>query len=83
MVGHPQGFGDSAGLGGGISRGRGAINPAASESDAGINDISFIKDRADDSSRTGLFDPHRTIVTSNDDQASNDYSDDVTTWIRF
>ncbi len=73
MGGSHQGFGDSAGLGGGVED----RTPWSDQSggdlarDAGINDIGSSKDRADNSSRTGLFDS-----ASNDDQASNDHDDD-------
>ncbi len=79
MGGSHQGFGDSAGLGGGVEDRRPWSDQSGGDlaRDAGINDIGSSRDRADDNSRTGLFDSassddHR----SNDDQASNDYSDD-------
>jgi hypothetical protein len=78
MGGSRQGFGDSAGLGGGVEDRR----PWSDQSgghlarDAGINDIGSSGGRAD-SSRTGLFDSASDDDrTSNADQASNDYSDD-------
>jgi hypothetical protein len=73
MGGSHQGFGDSAGLGGGVEDRRPWSDQSGGDlaRDAGINDIGSSKDRADDSSRTGLFDS-----ASNDDQASNDYDDD-------
>jgi hypothetical protein len=70
--GHQSGFGDSAGLGGG-----GGSKPWSSDQsssdlarDAGINDIGSGGQRADDSSRAGLFDQ-----ASNDDQADHDDMD--------
>jgi len=73
MGGSHQGFGDSAGLGGGVEDRRPWSDQSGGDlaRDAGINDIGSSKDRADDSSRTGLFDS-----ASNDDQASNDHDDD-------
>src|SRR5258706_11488678 len=73
MGGTRQGFGDSAGLGGGVEERRPWSDQSGGDlaRDAGINDIGSSKDRADDSSRTGLFDS-----ASNDDQASNDHDDD-------
>ena len=79
MGGSHQGFGDSAGLGGGVEDRRPWSDQSGGDlaRDAGINDIGSSKDRADDSSRTGLFDSaSNDRHTSNDDQASNDYSDD-------
>jgi hypothetical protein len=79
MGGSHQGFGDSAGLGGGVEDRRPWSDQSGGDlaRDAGINDIGSSKDRADDSSRTGLFDSaSKDDHTSNDDQASNDYSDD-------
>jgi hypothetical protein len=80
MGGSHQGFGDSTGLN---TTGLGAASQTpwsdASNSDlargAGINDIGSTGDRADDNSRSGLFDS-----ASNDDQPSNDdtgYQDDM------
>jgi hypothetical protein len=70
--GHQSGFGDSAGLGGG-----GGSKPWSSDQsssdlarDAGINDIGSGGNRADDSSRAGLFDQ-----ASNDDQGDHDDMD--------
>jgi hypothetical protein len=74
-----QGFGDSAGLGGGVEDRRPWSDQSGGElaRDAGINDIGSSGGRAD-SSRTGLFDSaSNDDRTSNDDQASNDYSDDL------
>jgi hypothetical protein len=73
MGGSHQGFGDSAGLGGGVEDRRPWSDQSGGDlaRDAGINDIGSSKDRADNSSRTGLFDS-----ASNDDQASNDHDDD-------
>src|SRR5258708_20942612 len=80
MMGGPrQGCGDSAGLGGGIEDRRPSSDQSGGDlaRDAGINDIGSSGGRADDSSRTGLFDSASNHDrTSNDDQASNDYSDD-------
>jgi len=79
MGGSHQGFGDAAGLGGGVEDRRPWSDQSGGDlaRDAGINDIGSSKDRADDSSRTGLFDSaSNDHHTSNDDQASNDYSDD-------
>jgi hypothetical protein len=67
MGGSQHGFGDQAGL----SDRAGSQNPWSDQSssdlarDAGVNDIGSSADRADDNSRSGLF-----------DSASNDYSDD-------
>jgi len=79
MGGSHQGFGDAAGLGGGVEDRRPWSDQSGGDlaRDAGINDIGSSKDRADDSSRTGLFDSaSNDHHTSNDDQASNDDSDD-------
>jgi uncharacterized protein len=73
MGGSHYGYGDASGLGGGAT----GHNPWSDQSgselarEAGINDIGSSASRADDNSRSGLFDS-----ASNDDQASNDYSDD-------
>jgi hypothetical protein len=78
MGGSRQGFGDSAGLGGGVEDRRPWSDQSGSDlaRDAGINDIGSSGGRAD-SSRTGLFDSASDDDrTSNADQASNDYSDD-------
>jgi hypothetical protein len=73
MGGSHQGFGDSAALGGGVEDRRPWSDQSGGDlaRDAGINDIGSSKDRADDSSRTGLFDS-----ASNEDQSSHDYDDD-------
>jgi hypothetical protein len=70
--GHQSSFGDSAGLGGG-----GASKPWGSDQsssdlarDAGVNDIGSGGNRADDSSRAGLFDS-----ASNDDHDDHDDMD--------
>ena len=79
MGGTHQGFGNSAGLGGGVEDRRPWSDQSGGDlaRDAGINDIGSSKDRADDSPRTGLFDSaSNDHHTSNDDQASNDDSDD-------
>jgi hypothetical protein len=71
--GHQSGFGDSAGLGGG---GAGQTPWSSNQSssdlarDAGINDIGSGGQRADDSSRAGLFDQ-----ASNDDHTDHDDMD--------
>jgi len=79
MGGSHQGFGDAAGLGGGVEDRRPWSDQSGGDlaRDAGINDIGSSKDRADDSPRTGLFDSaSNDHHPSNDDQASNDDSDD-------
>jgi hypothetical protein len=79
MGGSRQGFGDSAGLGGGVEDRRPWSDQSGGDlaRDAGINDIGSSGGRAD-SSRTGLFDSASDgDRTSNADQASNDYSDDL------
>ena len=73
MGGSHQGFGDSAGLGGGVEDRRPWSDQSGGDlaRDAGINDIGSSGGRAD-SSRAGLFD-----TASNDDNpASNDDDDD-------
>jgi hypothetical protein len=73
MGGGHHGFGDASAFG---STGEGHT-PWSDQSgselarEAGINDIGSSGNRADDNSRTGLFDS-----ASNDDQTSNDYNDD-------
>jgi hypothetical protein len=63
--GHQSSFGDSAGLGGGGSKPWGGDQSNSDLArDAGLNDIGSGGNRADDSSRSGLF-----------DQASNDSDD--------
>jgi hypothetical protein len=79
MGGSHQGFGDAAGLGGGVEDRRPWSDQSGGDlaRDAGINDIGSSGNRADDNSRTGLFDSTSSDHhASNDDQASNDYSDD-------
>jgi len=79
MGGTHQSFGDSAGLGGGVEDRRPWSDQSGGElaRDAGINDIGSSGGRADDTSRTGLFDSApKDDRTSNEDQASNDYGDD-------
>src|SRR6478672_4576196 len=74
MGGSHQGFGDSAGLGGGVEDRR----PWSDQSggnlarDAGINDIGSSGNRTEDNSRAGLFDS-----ASNDDNDSSDDQDDM------
>lgn len=76
MGGSHQGFGDSAGLGGGL----GGQKPWGDQSssdlarDAGVNDIGSSGQRADDSSRAGLFDSDSNNDNSRSgwDTASND-----------
>ena len=79
MGGSHHSFGDTAGIGNKVA----TQNPWSDQSgsgmarDAGINDIGSSGGRADDTSRTGLFDSApKDDRTSNEDQASNDYSDD-------
>ncbi len=74
MGGSHQGFGDSAGLGGGVEDRRPWSDQSGGDlaRDAGINDIGSSGGRADDSSRTGLFDS-----ASNDDNDSSDDHDDT------
>jgi hypothetical protein len=74
MGGSHQGFGDAAGLGGGVEDRR----PWSDQSggnlarDAGINDIGSSGNRTEDNSRAGLFDS-----ASNDDNDSSDDQDDM------
>jgi len=74
MGGSHQGFGDAAGLGGGVEDRRPWSDQSGGDlaRDAGINDIGSSGGRADDSSRTGLFDS-----ASNDDNDSSDDHDDT------
>jgi hypothetical protein len=65
MGGSHYGYGDAAGLG------RSDQSGSELARDAGVNDIGSSGGRADDNSRAGLFDS-----ASNDDQASNEYSND-------
>ena len=64
MGGSHQGFGDSAGLGGGVEDRRPWSDQSGGDlaRDAGINDIGSSSNRTDDNSRAGLFDS-----ASNDD----------------
>jgi len=76
MGGSHQGFGDTAGLGSGIG-GQKALGDQSSSDlarDAGVNDIGSSGQRADDSSRTGLFDSDSNNDDSRSgwDTASND-----------
>jgi uncharacterized protein len=74
MGGSHQGFGDSAGLGGGVEDRRGDQSGGDLARDAGINDIGSSGQRADDSSRAGLFDSDSNNDNSRSgwDTASND-----------
>jgi hypothetical protein len=74
MGGNHQGFGDSAGLGGGVEDRRPWSDQSGGDlaRDAGINDIGSSGGRADDNSRTGLFDS-----ASNDDTDSSGDHDDM------
>jgi len=74
MGGSHQGFGDAAGLASGVEDRRPWSDQSGSDlaRDAGINDIGSSGGRADDSSRTGLFDS-----ASNDDNDSSDDHDDT------
>jgi uncharacterized protein len=79
MGGSHQGFGDSAGLGGG-QKALGDQSSSDLARDAGVNDIGSSGSRADDSSssRAGLFDSDSNSNSNNDnsrsgwDTASND-----------
>jgi hypothetical protein len=66
MGGSHQGFGDTAGLGGGVEDRRGDQSGGDLARDAGIGDIGSSGSRAGDSSRAGLFDSD-----SNHDNSSN------------
>src|SRR5229473_7495668 len=72
MGGSHQGFGDAAGLGDRAARQTPASDQSGSDlaRDAGVNDIGSSGGRADDNSRTGLFD-----TASNDDGGSDDHDD--------
>jgi hypothetical protein len=74
MGGAHQGFGDAAGLGGGVEDRRPWGDQSSSDlaRDAGINDIGSSGNRADDNSRSGLFDQ-----ASNDDASNDDDHDDM------
>jgi uncharacterized protein len=65
MGGSHQGFGDAAGLGGGVEDRKPGSDQSGSDlaRDAGVNDIGSSGGRADDNSRTGLLDS-----ASNDDE---------------
>jgi hypothetical protein len=77
MGGSHQGFGDSAGLGGG-QKALGDQSSSDLARDAGVNDIGSSGSRADDSSssRAGLFDSNSNSNNDNSrsgwDTASND-----------
>jgi hypothetical protein len=68
--GHQSSFGDSAGLGGGSKPWGGDQSNSDLARDAGLNDIGSGGQRADDSSRAGLFDQ-----ASNDDDGDHDDMD--------
>jgi hypothetical protein len=72
MGGSHQGFGDAAGLGDHAARQTPASDQSGSDlaRDAGVNDIGSSGGRADDNSRTGLFDS-----ASNDDDTDHDDMD--------
>src|SRR5713226_4302443 len=72
MGGSHQGFGDAAGLGDRAARQTPASDQSGSDlaRDAGVNDIGSSGGRADDNSRTGLFDS-----ASNDDDTDHDDMD--------
>jgi hypothetical protein len=74
MGGSHQGFGDSAGLGGGVEDRRPWSDQSGGDlaRDAGVNDIGSSGGRAGDSSRAGLFD----TASNDDNSASNDDDDD-------
>jgi uncharacterized protein len=71
MGGHHQSFGDVAGIG---DKAVDQNDQSSSDlaRDAGVNDIGSSADRADDNSRTGLFDS-----ASNDDDHNDDDHDDM------
>jgi hypothetical protein len=72
MGGTHQGFGDAAGLGDRAARQTPVSDQSGSDlaRDAGVNDIGSSGGRADDNSRTGLFDS-----ASNDDDTDHDDMD--------
>jgi hypothetical protein len=70
MGGSHQGFGDSAGLGGGEKPWGSDQSSSDLARDAGVNDIGSSGSRADDSSRAGLFDSD----SKNDNSSNNDNS---------
>jgi hypothetical protein len=76
MGGSHQGFGDSAGLGGGVEDRRPWGDQSSSDlaRDAGVNDIGSSGNRAGDSSRAGLLDSDSNNDNSRSgwDTASND-----------
>jgi hypothetical protein len=74
MGGSHQGFGDAAGLGGGVEDRRPWSDQSGSDlaRDAGVNDIGSSGSHADDSSRTGLYDS----ASNDDNSSSNDNGDD-------
>jgi uncharacterized protein len=76
MGGSHQGFGDSAGLGGGVEDRRPSGDQSGGDlaRDAGINDIGSSGNRAGDSSRAGLLDSDSNNDNSRSgwDTASND-----------
>jgi hypothetical protein len=86
MGGSHQGFGDSAGLGGGVEDRRPLGDQSGGDlaRDAGVNDISSSGNRGDDNSRSGLFgsndsasnDDSRFDSASNDDDHDDMDSDD-------
>jgi hypothetical protein len=74
MGGNHQSFGDTAGSGGGVEDRRPWGDQSGSDlaRDAGINDVGSSGNRADNNSRSGLFDS-----ASNDDNDSRDASYDT------
>jgi hypothetical protein len=72
MGGSHQGFGDTARLGDRAASQTPSSDQSGSDlaRDAGVNDIGSSGGRADDNSRTGLFD-----TASNDDGGSDDHDD--------
>jgi hypothetical protein len=83
MGGTQQGFGDAAGLGGGVEDRRPASDQSGSDlaRDAGINDVGSSGQRADDNSRAGLLDQSSNDDNSRPgsfDSASNDSDHDDT-----
>jgi hypothetical protein len=74
MGGGHQGFGDTAGLGGGSQKALGDQSSSDLARDAGVNDIGSSGQRADDSSRSGLLDSDSNNDNSRSgwDTASND-----------
>jgi uncharacterized protein len=83
MGGTQQGFGDAAGLGGGVEDRRPGSDQSGSDlaRDAGINDVDSSGQRADDNSRAGLLDQSSNDDNSRPgsfDSASNDSDHDDT-----